>query len=474
MAVELSETPPEPFSERRNAERENMMAVPAVPTSGSTTNSDIPNYNAIAIDLPTVADATVFESNLDSNKLAIKAQIQFATLCWNMFLAGWNDASTGPLLPRIRQVYQVGFAVVSLIFVLACTGFITGAVLNVPLSARFCFGKIMVMASLLQVLAYSLDAAAPPFPLFLFAFVINGVGQAIQDAQTNGFVACIKDKPESKMGILHAAYGAGALSAPLVATQFAQLRNWSFHYLISFGIALSNTLLLLVVFRFKTQDECLEETGQKRPLAKDEVLEGCETGNDENNSLKRILLHRHVNLIAFFTLIYVGVEVTIGGWTVTYIIEQRNGGPSSGYVSAGFFGGLMIGRVALLWLNEQVGEYRVIFLYSLLAIGLELVVWLVPSLVGDSIAIAFVGLLLGPMYPIIMNQTRRILNPRILTGSIGWIAGFGQAGSALIPFITGTLAERFGIWSLQPLVVAMMGLMTVMWAMVPKGSGKDV
>jgi len=49
-----------------------------------------------------------------------KARIQFITLCWTLFLAGWNDGSTGPLLPRIQQVYQVGFAMVSLIFVLAC------------------------------------------------------------------------------------------------------------------------------------------------------------------------------------------------------------------------------------------------------------------------------------------------------------------------------------------------------------------
>jgi hypothetical protein len=57
------------------------------------------------------------------------------------------------------------------------------------------------------------------------------------------------------------------------------------------------------------------------------------------------------------------------GWIVTYIIDVRGGGPSSGYVSAGFFGGtivfcqlyrdltgnegLMTGRIALLWLNQK-------------------------------------------------------------------------------------------------------------------------
>src|ERR1700691_3014273 len=37
----------------------------------------------------------------------VRARIQFASLCYSLFLAGWNDGTTGPLLPRIREVYHV-------------------------------------------------------------------------------------------------------------------------------------------------------------------------------------------------------------------------------------------------------------------------------------------------------------------------------------------------------------------------------
>jgi hypothetical protein len=36
------------------------------------------------------------------------AKVQFATVCFTMYLAGWNDGTTGPLLPRIQEVYRVG------------------------------------------------------------------------------------------------------------------------------------------------------------------------------------------------------------------------------------------------------------------------------------------------------------------------------------------------------------------------------
>ncbi|KAJ3549069.1 hypothetical protein NMY22_g1015 [Coprinellus aureogranulatus] len=179
------------------------------------------------------------------------------------------------------------------------------------------------------------------------------------------------------------------------------------------------------------------------------------------------MAQRTVHYLAFFVLVYVGVEVTIGGWIVTYIIQERNGGPSSGYISSGFFGGLTLGRVALLPINRWIGEHRVFYIYAILSLGLEFVIWFVPSLVGNAVTVSIIGALLGPMYPIAMNRASRILPPWILTGAIGWIGAFGQAGSAIVPFMTGAIAEEYSIKSLHPLMVSMMAFMIVLFAVTP-------
>lgn len=80
-------------------------------------------------------------------------------------------------------------------------------------------------------------------------------------------------------------------------------------------------------------------------------------------------------------------------------------------------------------------------------------VWLVPSLIGGAIAVSLVGMLMGPIYPIVMNHAGRVFPSWLLSGCIGWMAGFGQAGSAILPFLTGALASKVGIKSLQPLCV---------------------
>jgi hypothetical protein len=61
------------------------------------------------------------------------------------------------------------------------------------------------------MVAFSIQASAPPFPLFVIAYAINGFGASLGDAQANGFVASYKDNAAAKMGILHAAYGKASL-----------------------------------------------------------------------------------------------------------------------------------------------------------------------------------------------------------------------------------------------------------------------
>jgi len=382
-------------------------------------------------------------------------RIAVCALWWCLFMAGWNDASTGPLLPRIQDNYNVNFTVVSILFICNFIGFVSAAVLNVRLTDWWGFGATISLGAAAQVVAYAMDTPAPPYPVFCIAFIINGFGIGLQDAQANTFVACLSDA-DTKMGFLHAFYGLGALVAPLIATQFAQLPRWSFHYLVSLVISLTNLALLVWVFRFKTQEDLLGVTEHH-----------LEDAQIPGNKYKRMFALKILHLLAFFALVYVGLEVTIGGWIVTYVIDVRGGNASSGYVSSGFFGGLTLGRVLLLWVNKKIGPKYVVIMYCLLCIALEIVIWFVRSIIGDAVSVSLVGLLLGPIYPIIMNVGSRILPRSLLAGSIGWIASFGQVGSALFPFITGALSQHFGVQVLEPILVGMLALLIILWSMVP-------
>ena len=94
---------------------------------GSKSNVSAEVVEAVASLPATPTTAVPLQNNRSSEppfsqtpKQATKELIQFLALCWSIFLVGWNDASTGPLLPRVQSVYRVSYIVVSLVFVFAC------------------------------------------------------------------------------------------------------------------------------------------------------------------------------------------------------------------------------------------------------------------------------------------------------------------------------------------------------------------
>ena len=81
----------------------------------------------------------------------------------------------------------------------------------------------------------------------------SDISNALINAQSNGFVTCLRERASLKMGMIHASYGAGALVAPIVSTQFAPMRKWSLFYLISLGLSTGCLVGLLVVSKLKHQ-----------------------------------------------------------------------------------------------------------------------------------------------------------------------------------------------------------------------------
>lgn len=62
-------------------------------------------------------------------------------------------------------------------------------------------------------------------------------------------------------------------------------------------------------------------------------------------------------LCALFLLGYVGVEVALGGWIVTFMIRVRQGSAfASGMTATGFWLGITVGRVVLGFVTPRVGE----------------------------------------------------------------------------------------------------------------------
>lgn len=79
------------------------------------------------------------------------------------------------------------------------------------------------------------------------------------------------------------------------------------------------------------------------------------------NGLKEALLSKPAArvtwLCAAFLLGYVGAEVALGGWIVTFMMRVRHGGAfASGMTATGFWIGITVGRVVLGFVTPRIGE----------------------------------------------------------------------------------------------------------------------
>lgn len=156
---------------------------------------------------------------------------------------------------------------------------------------------------------------------------------------------------------------------------------------------------------------------------------------------REALAHRVTWVVAVFLLCYVGIEVSLGGWLVTFMLEARAGEAfASGMADTGFWLGLTVGRVVLGFVTGRVGEKLAIAIYLILCVGLELLFWLVPSFLSSAIFAAFLGFFLGPLFPAAIIVITKTLPTRLHVSAIGFAAAIGQSGAAVIPFVVGAIA----------------------------------
>lgn len=161
--------------------------------------------------------------------------------------------------------------------------------------------------------------------------------------------------------------------------------------------------------------------------------------------------------------------MAISGWVISYLIHYRKGDPSQvGNVTSGFWAGITLGRFVLTHFAQKLGEKIAVILLIVAAAIFQLLVWLVPNIIGNAVAESLVGLFLGPIYPCATAVFSKLLPRSVQISSLSVVTSMGSSGGAMIPFITGLLAQRLSTIVLHPIVLLSFASMTVTWLLLPR------
>ncbi|KAL8943369.1 MAG: hypothetical protein Q9211_001008 [Gyalolechia sp. 1 TL-2023] len=356
---------------------------------------------------------------------------------------------------RIESDYDLSYTVTSLVFLSPFAGYTVAALFSDRLHLFFGRRGIALFAPSCKVITYVVIATHPPYPAVVAILALAGLGNGLVDAAWNAWIGTLTHTNEL-LGLLHGFYGLGATISPLISTSMitkAHLGWWTFFYPMAALAALEVVTGSLAFW---------SETGAK--------YVDVNRANGERKGMTRLALRQKVTWIcAMFLLCYVGLEVSLGGWIVNFMIRVRHGEPfSSGMTATGFWLGITVGRVFLGFITPKVGERLAVSVYLLVSVGLELVFWLVPQFIVSAVAISFLGFFTGPIFPSTIIAVTKLLPSDMHVAAIGFSAAIGGGGAALLPFAVGAIAQAKGPATLQPIVLALLALLLSIWLTLPR------
>ncbi|EFW98743.1 tRNA wybutosine-synthesizing protein [Grosmannia clavigera kw1407] len=380
----------------------------------------------------------------------------FSTL-YSFVVMGMNDAAVGALIPYMEKYYKVSYTVISLLFLSSFLGYIIAALLNNLIHHHCGQVAVAVLGPLGRLIGYVPMACHPPFAVLPVMLLFPGFGNGLEDSAWNAWIGNMQNANEL-LGFLHGAYGLGGTIAPLIATAMVTKGNlpWYTFYYLMIGMTGLEGVFAITAF-----------WGATGRVHRESYKPAAEGGRI---TTRHVLREPITWTVAVFLLGYVGAEVSLGGWVVSFMLNVRGAESfAAGLTVTGFWLGLAVGRIVLGFVTGRIGEKLAITIYLMLCIVLQLLYWLVPSFVASAIFVAFLGFILGPLFPAAIVAATKLLPADYHVSAIAFAAAFGGGGAAVFPFAVGAIAQSKGVQVLQPIVLAILSFIFIVWCFLPGG-----
>ncbi|KAL6239495.1 hypothetical protein BDW75DRAFT_250392 [Aspergillus navahoensis] len=351
----------------------------------------------------------------------------------------------------IREEFGLSTTVVSLIFITPFAGYTLASISVNKIHMTYGQRGIAIIAPLCHLIPFIIMASFPRFPVLLVAYAFVGLGNGLIDAGWNAWVGDMVSA-STLMGLMHACYGLGSIATAMIDHGL----KWSTFYFTLIGGSALEFITCMPLF--------WPENGERFRINNPRL-----SGSARDSRTTEAVKNRVTWILAFFLFAYMGVEVSIGGWIVEFMMQVRNGGAvASGLVPTGFWAGITVGRIVLAFANEAIGERLAVVIYLVLATALELIFWLVPHFIVSAVAVSLVGFFTGPLFPAAVTVAAKLLPKHLHTPSIGLVSAFAGSGAAILPFVAGAIAQPHGVSSLQPFMLALLVTITGLWLLLPR------
>jgi fucose permease len=350
---------------------------------------------------------------------------------------GLPDGVLGVAWPSIRRTFDRPIDQLGLILLATMAGYLLSSFSAGPLLSWLGVGRLLVASGLLVALSAAAWAASPWWPPIVGTAFVSGLGAGAIDAGVNAFAAA-RFTPRV-ITWLHACWGLGAMSGPLVMTAVvASGAGWRRGYallagsLVGLSAAFAATLGLWRLPGFRASP-----------------------AQGVAGSLREALREPRVRANALPFFLYTGVEASAGQWAYSLLTESRGmSAAAAGLAAATYWGSIFAGRLAFGALAHHVSPALLLRLGMAGAPLAALVVCLTRTGGGAFAGLFALGLLLAPIFPLLIAETPARVGERHAAHAIGFQVGAATLGAGFLPATAGILARGAGLESLGPFLLA--------------------
>jgi FHS family Na+ dependent glucose MFS transporter 1 len=336
---------------------------------------------------------------------------------------GLISASLGPTLPGLAEQTGTDLGAISFLFTTRATGYLLGSLLGGRLYDRMA-GHPLLAVSLLVMGAGMV--AAPMLPLLwslALVLLLIGVAEATLDVGGNTLIVWVHGaKVGPWMNALHFAYGVGAFIAPLVIAYAINTTGgirWGYWLLAMYTVP---TLIWLARLP-SPHHESVKRTGDAAPVE---------------------VRWRLIGLIMLFMVLYVGAEVSVGGWLYTYAIALNLAdATTAAYLTSVYWGALTLGRLAAIPIAARFRPRTILLVDLLGGVASVLLMLVVRDQPWAVWAGAFgAGLFFASVFPTVLVWAERRMTMTGLATSTFLVGA--SLGAMLLPWLIGQLFDRLG------------------------------
>ena len=357
--------------------------------------------------------------------------LAFFVLASGFVLLGMSLTVPGVAWPSVAESFDRSLAELGYVTLLFGGGYTVSTLLSGRLSTKAGIGPILIASALTAAVALVALSASGAWPIYLLATGLLGVAGGLLDAATNTYVAIRRGA--RSMGILHGAFGVGAIIGPLlVAVLLAAGQSWRVAFAL---LAIGQGVYALGLWRFaRNLDVSVEAIPREHrtDLLRSSVLVW--------------------SLVVFF--VYMGIAAGTGIWAFTFLTEERgiNGGLSALIVAA-YWGGFTASRFVLGAIGDRFRPDAVLRWSAAATAAALMVFWWNPVNGLGAVALVCAGFAHGPIFPLEILLTPRRFGAALTATVVGFEIAVGNVGGAVLPGLIGFAVGRSSLAVIPPLLV---------------------